>query len=190
MFRGPIRHRKDDVCVQVPGIHPTQEWPETQAILSRSDTSITRLAGDRYVFVEFGDMVLEFGIRAKVAELEKWLHAHADHAGFVECSPGVRSVLLEYDAQKLPLKTFLDLLQRCVACHARCTCSVCVPVMSHCADGLAPPGNHGWEHSWRIAIRPVHWVTNVLLRGGPLASVNEGAHRTVFGGVAVTTWRL
>jgi hypothetical protein len=117
--------------MQVPVTHAKQVWPNTQAILSRSDTSITRLAGDRYVLVEFGDMVLDFGIRAKVAELEKWLHAHAHHAGFVESSPGVRSVLLEYDAKRLPLKTFLDLLQRCVACHTWCTCSACVPVMSH-----------------------------------------------------------
>lgn len=90
-------------------------WPDTAAVLRRTDTSTTRLAGDRYVFVEFGDMVLDFGVRAKVAEVQKWLAAHAPPgSGFVESSPGVRSVLLEYDAARLPLTKFLALLERCV----------------------------------------------------------------------------
>ena len=52
-------------------------WPDTTSVLRRTAASITRLAGDRYVFLEFGDMVLDFGVRAKVAEVQKWLAAHA-----------------------------------------------------------------------------------------------------------------
>ena len=90
---------------------PPQGAEPAQAVLRRSKDSIWRLAGDRYVFVEFGDMVLDFFSRAKVAELEKWLQTNAPE-GFVESNPGVRSVLLEYDPMVLPLEKMLALLER------------------------------------------------------------------------------
>ena len=40
-----------------------------EAVLHRGADSLVRLAGDKYVFMEFGDMVLDFGVRAKVAEV-------------------------------------------------------------------------------------------------------------------------
>lgn len=82
-----------------------------QAVLRQGEDSIWRLAGDRYVFVEYGDMVLDFVTRAKVAELEKWLQNNAPE-GFVESNPGVRSALLEYDPMVLPLEEMLKLLER------------------------------------------------------------------------------
>jgi allophanate hydrolase subunit 1 len=87
-------------------------WPETAAVLRQTPDAIWRLAGDRYVFVEFGDMVLDFALRARVAELEQWLASNAPE-GFVESSPGVRSALLEYDPMKLPLPDMLKMLERC-----------------------------------------------------------------------------
>lgn len=81
------------------------------AVLRRNKDSIWRLAGDRYVFIEFGDMVLDFVTRAKVAELEKWLKEHAPD-GFIESNPGVRSALLEYDPIVLPLQQMLQILER------------------------------------------------------------------------------
>lgn len=83
----------------------------SQAILRQGTDSMWRLAGDRYVFVEFGDMVLDFVTRARVAELERWLREHAPD-GFVESNPGVRSALLEYDPLVLPLDEMLKLLER------------------------------------------------------------------------------
>jgi Carboxyltransferase domain, subdomain C and D len=86
-------------------------WPETTAVLRQTPEATWRLAGDRYVFVEFGDMVLDFELRARVAELEQWLAANAPK-GFVESSPGVRSALLEYDPITLPLPEMLKLLEK------------------------------------------------------------------------------
>ena len=85
----------------------------TATVLRRGPDSIWRLAGDRYMFVEYGEMVLDFAVRAKVAKLEEWLKANAPE-GFVEFSPGVRSALLEYDPLKLPLEEMLSLLEKCV----------------------------------------------------------------------------
>ena len=110
----PAAHATSYTCLQAAGGSSSgaQEWPETRAVLHRGENSITRLAGDRYVFLEIGPMVLDFGVRAQIAEIEKWLGAHAP-AGFVESSPGVRSVLLEYDADKLSLAGMLKLVQQC-----------------------------------------------------------------------------
>lgn len=90
-------------------------WPETAAVVHRTDASICRIAGDRYVFVEFGEMVLDFNVRARVAELEKWFVAK-DVAGVIETSPGVRSCMIEYDARVLPLPALLAHIARCEFC--------------------------------------------------------------------------
>ena len=87
-----------------------QGWPATESVLKRTEASQWRLAGDRYVFVEFGEMVLDLNVRVKIDEIEKWLAAKAP-VGLLETSPGVRSVMVEYDSQKLPLAALLKLLQ-------------------------------------------------------------------------------
>jgi allophanate hydrolase subunit 1 len=112
-------------------------------VLHRKDDSLWRLAGDRYVFVEFGDMVLDFVVRAKVAQLEAWLAGQAPE-GFVESSPGVRSALLEYDPLVLPLQGMLDLLQRCDAhvLHA-CTCEASACSIGHRSVALNATCMHG-----------------------------------------------
>eukprot|EP00892_Ulva_mutabilis_P009832 jgi/Ulvmu1/7220/UM035_0006.1 len=98
----------------LPEVEMKEGHPIAQAVLRQRADSIWRLAGERYVFVEFGDMVLDFVTRAKVAELEKWLKQHAPD-GFVESNPGVRSALLEYDPLVLPLNEMLTLLERAEA---------------------------------------------------------------------------
>lgn len=97
------------VCLQE--VVAPQGEVASHAVLRRGKDSIWRLAGDRYVFVEFGEMVLDFVTRAKVAELEKWLKSNAPD-GFVESNPGVRSALLEYDPMVLSLQEMLELLER------------------------------------------------------------------------------
>jgi urea carboxylase len=82
-------------------------------VLHRHGDCVARLAGDRYVFLEFGPMELDFGVRAKVAEVERWLRAATPKGALVESRTGVRSVLLEYDADVISLVDFLKLLERC-----------------------------------------------------------------------------
>jgi len=90
-------------------------WPATQSVLQRSAASQWRLAGDRYVFVEFGDMVLDLNVRVMVYEIEKWLMQQGVD-GLLEISPAVRSLMVEYDAQRLPLPALLELLQKYACC--------------------------------------------------------------------------
>ena len=45
--------------------------------------------------------------------MQKWLAAHAPADGLLESSPGVRSALIEYNADVLPLPQLLELLAKC-----------------------------------------------------------------------------
>jgi urea carboxylase len=90
--------------------------PPTEVVLRSvppSDThpgAILRLAGDRYVFMEYGPMELHLGLRVRVQQLEDALAA-AGIDGLIETSPGVRSVMIEYDQTRLPLAELLKVLE-------------------------------------------------------------------------------
>ncbi|DBA70016.1 TPA: hypothetical protein ACH3X2_012365 [Trebouxia sp. C0005] len=76
------------------------DMPETSAVLERISSSeshpgaIYRLAGDRYVQVEYGPMELDLNLRVRIYELEKHLKQQGVE-GLVETSPGVRSCMIE-----------------------------------------------------------------------------------------------
>eukprot|EP00884_Botryococcus_braunii_P008296 jgi/Botrbrau1/17468/Bobra.0054s0055.1 len=91
------------------------EMPQTSAVLATIPAShhhpgaMYRLAGDRYVFVEYGPMQLDLNLRVRVFYLEQALAAQGID-GLVETSPGVRSCMVEYDQLRLPLNKLLDTL--------------------------------------------------------------------------------
>ncbi|KAK9808039.1 hypothetical protein WJX73_007706 [Symbiochloris irregularis] len=91
------------------------QLPHTQALLHSMPASDThpgaqyRLAGDRYVFVEYGPMELDLNLRVRIAELTKALEQQRLQ-GLIDMTPGVRSCLLEYDPHTLPLQQLLDTL--------------------------------------------------------------------------------
>ncbi|KIZ06735.1 UreA carboxylase [Monoraphidium neglectum] len=93
------------------------KMPETKAVLvdvAASDSHpgyLVRLAGDRYVQLEYGPMELDLSLRARIHALEKELAA-LSLAGLVETSAGVRSVMIEYDQRALVLPDLLDAIAR------------------------------------------------------------------------------
>lgn len=101
--------------------------PQTTAVLwtlPASDThpgAQVRLAGDRYLFLEYGPMELDLNLRVRVHQLEAWIKEHQKKStmeqvnGIIETSPGVRSVMIEYDMRTLPLTKLLDLIRRAEA---------------------------------------------------------------------------
>jgi urea carboxylase len=69
-----------------------------------------RRAGDRFLLVELGDMVLDLELRLRVHALDRWVHEHLG-AGLVDATPGVRSLLVQVDGVRLTVERALDALR-------------------------------------------------------------------------------
>lgn len=97
--------------------HPDISGPCTKPLLletpARGDFAGAqyRLAGDRYIQVDYGPMHLDIKLRVLVDCLEKWLAAKGI-AGLMETSPGVRSCMIEYDIATMGPGKLLQLLQQ------------------------------------------------------------------------------
>ncbi|HWO59842.1 MAG TPA: urea carboxylase [Umezawaea sp.] len=75
------------------------------------DPSVTyRRSGHDNILVEYGDMVLDLGLRLRVHALMEALTELAP-PGIVDMTPGVRSLHLHTDPDLLPLRTLLGLLE-------------------------------------------------------------------------------
>ncbi len=70
-----------------------------------------RQAGDKYLLVEYGPLVLDLEFRFRVHALMEWFKARPTE-GIIELSPGVRSVQVNFDGRRLPLSRLLALLQQ------------------------------------------------------------------------------
>jgi urea carboxylase len=73
-----------------------------------------RPAGDRYLLVEYGPMMLDLALRFRVQALLDWL-AEQKVPGIREMTPGVRSLQIHYEPRQLPLARLLDLLEQAEA---------------------------------------------------------------------------
>nr|WP_280335353.1 5-oxoprolinase/urea amidolyase family protein [Nocardia wallacei] len=82
-------------------------------VLARGEsdaTSVTyRRAGDDGVLVEYGDMTLDLGLRARVHALHRHLLRQRE-PGIIELTPGVRSLQVRIDPDRLSTATVLHLL--------------------------------------------------------------------------------
>jgi allophanate hydrolase subunit 1 len=73
-----------------------------------------RPAGDRYLLVEYGPLVLDLALRFRVQALLEWLAAQ-QIPGIREMTPGVRSLQIHYEPRQLPQARLLDLLEQAEA---------------------------------------------------------------------------
>jgi urea carboxylase len=87
---------------------------EEDAILQTSDSrmpaTVYRADGDKYLLVEYGERVLDLGLRFRVHLLEQRLRA-LDLPGIIDITPGVRSLQIHYDNRRLPRVALLDALE-------------------------------------------------------------------------------
>jgi len=72
---------------------------------------VYRQAGDKYLLVEYGPLVLDFALRFRVHTLMEWFRDHPVE-GIIELSPGVRSLQINFDSRVLPIKKLLESLIR------------------------------------------------------------------------------
>lgn len=68
---------------------------------------IYRIAGDAYLLVEYGEMVLDLNLTFRVYALDRALKER-NLTGMLETAPGVRSLLIKYDSLYLPLNNLLE----------------------------------------------------------------------------------
>ena len=69
-----------------------------------------RRSGDEYLLVEYGPMTLDLALRFRVHALQAWIEQE-QLAGAIEVTPGIRSLQLHVDPDRLPVATALALLQ-------------------------------------------------------------------------------
>jgi urea carboxylase len=73
-----------------------------------------RRAGDAYLLVEYGPIVLDFGLRFRVHALMQAVAEAIERgafAGILDLTPGIRSLQLHYDPRLLPLEALIKALQ-------------------------------------------------------------------------------
>ena len=71
---------------------------------------VYRRAGDKYMLVEYGPLVLDLELRFRVHGLMRALQRRA-LAGISDLTPGVRSLQIHYESRDLPLETLLAVLR-------------------------------------------------------------------------------
>lgn len=70
-----------------------------------------RPAGDAFLLVEYGPMVLDLNLRFRVHALMQWLE-NRQVPGLIELTPGIRSLQVHFDPKTLTRETLLELLAR------------------------------------------------------------------------------
>jgi urea carboxylase len=68
-----------------------------------------RRAGDKYLLVEYGPLVLDLRLRFRVHSLMAWL-SQSRLPGLIDITPGIRSLQIHYDSRVLPEAKLLDAL--------------------------------------------------------------------------------
>jgi urea carboxylase len=69
-----------------------------------------RRAGDRFLLVEYGPMTLDLELRLRVHSLDAWVAANLVD-GLVDATPGVRSLLVQVDGERLTIDRALGALR-------------------------------------------------------------------------------
>jgi urea carboxylase len=94
----------------------TQERNYPPATVSMVDKLATgdalttyRRSGDKYLLIEYGELVLDLNLRFQIHALMEWLKANPIE-GIIDLTPGIRSLQIHYDSRILPERELLDLL--------------------------------------------------------------------------------
>lgn len=81
------------------------ELPET----ATRPAVVYRRAGDKYLLVEYGPLVLDLELRFRVHALMGWVETKG-MPGIIDLTPGIRSLQIHFDSRILPLETLLGRL--------------------------------------------------------------------------------
>jgi urea carboxylase len=93
---------KDSEPLAEPVLHRTPVTDNPVAV-------VYRRAGDKYLLVEYGPLVLDLNLRFRVHALMTKLQADKV-PGILDLTPGIRSLQVHYDSRALPLFRLMDIL--------------------------------------------------------------------------------
>ncbi|MBS0233705.1 MAG: urea carboxylase [Proteobacteria bacterium] len=92
---------------------PNGKWGADDCIIGGRDASgdkprvVYRRAGDAYMLVEYGPIILDFTLRFRAHVLMTALEKKK-RAGILDLTPGIRSLQIHYDGTVLPLEDLLE----------------------------------------------------------------------------------
>ncbi|ENW19873.1 urea carboxylase [Acinetobacter haemolyticus] len=87
------------------------------AVLDRLDGQdhtpnvVYRPAGNNYMLVEYGELVLDLNLRFRIHALMQWVKDQ-NIKGIIDLTPGIRSLQIHYDSLKLDQQNLLNLLKQ------------------------------------------------------------------------------
>lgn len=90
---------------------PADAVLESSAPAPAAERVVYRQSGDANLLVEFGENALDLELRFRVHGLMEWLKLHP-LVGVIDLTPGIRSLQIHYDPQKLPRETLLAALRQ------------------------------------------------------------------------------
>jgi urea carboxylase len=76
---------------------------------------VYRQAGDKYLLVEYGELVLDLNLRFRVHALMQWLEAQIKNQqiqGIIDLTPGIRSLQVHFESLHLPVNQLIQILQQ------------------------------------------------------------------------------
>ena len=71
---------------------------------------VYRQSGDKYLLIEYGELVLDLNLRFHVHALMQWLEAQ-NIKGIIDLTPGIRSLQVHFESLVLPVKQLIQILQ-------------------------------------------------------------------------------
>ncbi len=75
---------------------------------------VYRQAGDKYLLVEYGELVLDLNLRFRVHALMQWLE-NQSIKGILDLTPGIRSLQVHFESLVLPVHQLVNILQQAEA---------------------------------------------------------------------------
>jgi urea carboxylase len=97
-------------ALDLPSYAPGGDGDDGVLLRLEGDPAVTyRRTGDDNVLVEYGEIVLDLALRARVHALHTAL-AEAGHPGVIDLTPGIRSLQVHVDPDVLPVPRLLGLL--------------------------------------------------------------------------------
>ncbi|WP_037606033.1 urea carboxylase [Streptacidiphilus rugosus] len=151
-------------------------------VLARDGDVAYRRSGDDNLLVEFGPMQLDLALRMRVHALMESLQASGP-SGITDLTPGIRSLQIQVDPDRLPLPRMLAAARRAVA-ELPDTDALVVPSRTvHLPLSWDDPATREATARYMAGVRDdapwCPWNIEFIRRVNGLASVDE-VHQTVF----------